>query len=91
MIKKQKIDNLNKIKTKIKENQKNKEINKEINNNIIIKKHKINKENQKDKEMIDLNTIGTKDKLLFKHQCLKPRKNYSLNLIKLNLNKQLKN
>lgn len=37
-----------------------------------MKKIKINKENQKDKEITDHNTIGIKDKLLFKHQFLKP-------------------
>ena len=76
------------MKIKVKESQKNQEINKELNNSIMMKKYKINKKNKKDNEIIDLNIIGTEDKLLFKHQYLKPQKNYFLNLIKLNLNKR---
>ncbi len=77
------------MKTKAKKSQENKDINKD--NNIIMKQNKINKENQKDKEKTDHNTIGIEDKLLFKRQFLKPQKNSFLNLIKQNLNKQLKN
>jgi hypothetical protein len=51
----------------------------------MMKKNKKDKENQKDKEIIGHNTIGIKDKLLFKHQCLKPPKKYFLNQIKQNL------